>query len=290
MSIRAGFFRWFTLCVAVGLVADHARSESSHAAASMPTTIAGVPVTAPEPSMPSGLDAKMQASVLRELAGKYPLDRFTKASIVAPFTLKRNTIKNSEGERIGHQVDLWFVAHGRLDAIGEENLFLAMVESKDSDEAGAGQPITDEELSARGLKASSVEANGTNSRLAYYQFSAPVLDRVIVEGVVRRFSSANQDSYLASITLEDAFRGDTEYPNRWRHSSEDVADAVSYGGFGGYAKATRLLGYEDAILVECHAVLHEPQAWFSGANLLSSKLPLVAQNTVRKFRRALAKH
>lgn len=255
----------------------------------MPTTIGGVPVTVPEPSMPSGLDAQMQASVLTELAGKYPLDRFTKDSIVAPFTLKRKTIKNSDGERVGHQIDLWFVAYGRLDAIGDEDLFLAMVESKDSDDAGAGQPISDEELSARGLKASFVEALGTNMRLAYYQFSSPVLDRVIVEGVVRRFSSANQDSYFASIALEDAFRRDTKYPNRWWHSRKDIADAVSYSGFGGYARATKLLGYEDAILVECHAVLHEPQAWFNSANLLSSKLPIAVQNTVRKFRRALAK-
>jgi hypothetical protein len=33
----------------------------------------------------------------------------------------------------------------------------------------------------------------------------------------------------------------------------------------------------------------EPREWFHGTNLLRSKLPIVAQDIVRKFRRNLAK-
>ena len=43
----------------------------------------------------------------------------------------------------------------------------------------------------------------------------------------------------------------------------------------------------DAMLIEYHVVFEEPEAWFQGANLLSSKLPLVIQDVVRSFRRKL---
>ena len=43
-----------------------------------------------------------------------------------------------------------------------------------------------------------------------------------------------------------------------------------------------------AVLVEYHLVFEEPQGWFGGSNLLRSKLPLVCQDGVRKFRRRMA--
>ncbi len=103
------------------------------------------------------MDAEQQEVVLKEVAGKYPIDRFIKDSIVAPLQLSRETIKNADGERIGHRVDLWFVAHGSLDAIRDQDLFAAMVdadrsEQDDSGKDDSGKALTDAELAARGLQ------------------------------------------------------------------------------------------------------------------------------------------
>lgn len=285
---QLGLVRPIVAWVGIVLTTSFAASEHPSVLHHLPNTIGDVSVSIPEPSMPDGLDQPQQASVLKTLAGKYSLDRFTKNSIVSPFTLQRATVKDANGQRVGHKVDLCFVAYGRLDAIRDEEMFFAMLESKESDEVGDGKRISDEELAQRGIKKHDA-ASGAAEQVAYYRFSVPVLDRVIVEGVVRRDSLGSDESQFACITLEDAFDGDFQYPNRWRHSTAGAADSVSYAGAGGYAKATRLLGYEGAILIECHGVIHEPQEWFGGANLLGSKLPIAIQDTVRSFRRSLAK-
>jgi hypothetical protein len=61
-----------------------------------------------------------------------------------------------------------------------------------------------------------------------------------------------------------------------------------YHAAGGYLKATRLHEPAGAVLVEYHLTFDEPAGWFSGANLLRSKLPIVSQDGVRKFRRRFA--
>jgi hypothetical protein len=78
------------------------------------------------------------------------------------------------------------------------------------------------------------------------------------------------------VTRDDAGR---------RHFGE----AQPYSGFGGYAKATRLIDPPGAIFIEYHAAFAEPQDWFSGTNLLRSKLPILAQMIVRQLRRGLEK-
>jgi hypothetical protein len=53
-------------------------------------------------------------------------------------------------------------------------------------------------------------------------------------------------------------------------------------------KITRLAEPAGSLFVEYHVAFAEPQGWFQGANLLRSKLPIAAQDSVRKFRRTLA--
>lgn len=252
----------------------------------LPKSVGGVSVTLPRPSMPDGLDAEAQAIVLTTVAGKYPLDRFAKDSIVAPFRLERTTIKDSEGQRVGHQVDLWFIAYGALDTIGEQGMFAELIESDRSD-GGSGDAVPDPQLTKRGLK--TVNPPDHRASLNYYRFQVPVLDRVLVEGVARTQTKASEESHLASVTLEAAFDGDETFANRWRPAKTDGAEPIAYSGYGAYAKATRLKGFPDAILIECHGIVHEPEGWFGGANLLGSKLPIAIQNSVRSFRRTLGK-
>jgi hypothetical protein len=68
----------------------------------------------------------------------------------------------------------------------------------------------------------------------------------------------------------------------------EVGDSHPYTGSGSYLKATKLQEPPGSIFVEYHIVFHEPTEWFNGATVLRSKLPILVQDEVRKFRRRLA--
>jgi hypothetical protein len=241
-------------------------------------------------NMPDGLDADQQREILETVAGKYTTDRFTRDSMVAPFHLRQETIRDDQGTRVGHRVDLWFVAHGDLDAIESQDLLATVLGDLDSDRYGIGRRLTEQELSGRPIPRRPGRAEDSATLVAFHRFSLPVLDRIIIEGVIRETTSSSPTSRTATIALEEAFREDAEYPNQWR-ALDDEKDSPphAYSGYAARAKATKLAPYGDAILIECHAVVHEPVQWFRGANLLGSKLPIAVQNAVRSFRRTLAK-
>jgi hypothetical protein len=67
----------------------------------------------------------------------------------------------------------------------------------------------------------------------------------------------------------------------------DQTDSHPYEGAGGYMHVAKLSDPSGACLIETWMVLHEPTEWFRGSNLLRSKLPLMIQESVRKFRRHL---
>jgi hypothetical protein len=100
---------------------------------------------------------------------------------------------------------------------------------------------------------------------------------------------------MAASILDRRFANDPDFPNRWRPVTRDdngkrqLGAPQPYFGFGGYAKATRLVEPAGAILIEYHAAFAEPQDWFGGTNLLRSKLPILAQMIVRQLRRGLEK-
>ena len=83
-------------------------------------------------------------------------------------------------------------------------------------------------------------------------------------------------------------------PNCWHSISIDdagrrqIGPPQPYAGLGSYVKATRLAEPAGAVFIEYHVVYAEPQGWFHGANLLRSKLPIVAQDLVRRLRRKMA--
>jgi hypothetical protein len=290
--------------IALSCLPNVARSQESRAQeAAEPwaqtINVGDIAVSLPAPSLNDSMNSSEQEAALTQVAGKYPLDRFLKDSIVAPLNLVRENLKDSQGERIGHQVDLWFVAYGSLDQIRDRDLLTELFQATSSNDesessagqeaasptADSGQALTSEQLAARGL--SSRSENGIEQN--YYRFEARVIDKVLVQGVVQGITRSTEQSQLASMQLDERFREDKEFPNRWRHLESDADAFAPYGGLAGYAKATRLLAHPGAILVECHAVLHEPAAWFQGPNLLSSKLPLVTQDAVRSFRRKLGR-
>jgi hypothetical protein len=245
--------------------------------------------------MPDGLSAAEQQTALRKAAGKYPLDRFVRKSIVAPFSLEVSAVDDAVGKRQGQHVDFCFVAYGQLQTVLEEDLFGALAGAQDSQSASdaptMARALRPEELQARHLK----PVKSAAREESYVLFDVPILNRVQLRGVGFAVREKRPQSVVAALMLDNAFRDDKEFANTWSPLARDaqgkltVEAAKPYSGLGGYMKMTELAEPAGGLFVECHIAFDEPEAWFHGKNFLRSKLPLVVQDNVRTFRRKLSK-
>jgi hypothetical protein len=249
----------------------------------------------PAPQMPDGLVHNEQQAALRKAAGKYPLDRFLRKSIVAPFSLEIGAVDDASGRRRGQHVDFCFVAYGPLGTVIAEDLFGELAGTQESqrspDAPTAARALTSEELQARGLK----PVKNAEHEESYVLFDLPILNRVQLRGVGFTLREKRTRSVIAALVLDDHFRDDKEFANTWSPLARDpqgklsVEGAKPYSGLGGYMKVTEMTEPAGALFVECHIAFDEPEAWFHGKNFLRSKLPLVVQDNVRTFRRKLGK-
>ena len=257
----------------------------------------GVPVSQgpalrlPLPTMADGLDAAGQQSAMASIADdNHPVEALTRKSVVAPFVLK---IHNAE-TGVGRYVDLWYVAYGPFDRITDgsylEDRRKNVVAKKNED----GLPTRSGSLTEDELKVRSLSVLSNDDVHETYAYSSFVLfDRVFLSGTAHVLQTRKPDSVLAAMLLDPRFADDSQYPNFWQQLERDENGALKlgakhpYAGSGGYMKITRLHEPEGAMFVEYHIVFDEPEGWFNGANLLRSKLPIIAQDHVRKFRREL---
>jgi len=250
-------------------------------------------VRLPKPLMPDGLTAKEQQAVLGKAADKHGVERFVRNSVVSPYVLEVNAVDDNGGERRGQRIDFHFVAYGTLDAITDSDLLTGL--AGESEAAGPDAPppsaraLTDEELKARGLPLT--DASETDP--IYVAIDVPILDRVRMIGISQGSQQKGESSVLGAIRMDERFAKDPKFPNSWRPLGHDnlgkatLGPPSPYSGLGGYMKVTKLIEPAGAVFIECHLLFDEPQGWFDGKNLLRSKLPLVVQDTVRKFRRRL---
>jgi hypothetical protein len=243
----------------------------------------------PAPSMADGLDVAKQQEVLAAVAGtNYSVEELVRPSVVAPFVLKYRDVRPSDPDAPAYGIDLWFVAHGDLDALAGKD-FLDKWQAGRKDQQV--QVLTAAELAKRKLEERSGE--GRQERYGHAVFT--VLDRVQVSATLHSVLTRQTDSILAAARVEPRFRDDPEFPNRWRSIGRDddgkpvVGEPHPYGGAGAYLKITRLIEPAGALFVEYHLVFTEPKDWFGGANLLRSKVPILTQSEVRAFRRELAR-
>ena len=115
-----------------------------------------------------------------------------------------------------------------------------------------------------------------------------MLDKVLLTGIVYSCSTQSKDSVVVAMKMDERFTDDKVHPGQWQPLvNRQPGKAHPYSALAGYAKATELKTIKGALLVEVHVVFAEPTDWFGGRNLLRSKLPPVAQDSVRKFRRKL---
>ncbi len=192
----------------------------------------------------------------------------------------------------GRQVDLWFVAYGDLDSLADDDFVERQFRSAASEDDSENRPrtklFTEAELASRGIALPS----GPN-RPAFLAGDFTLLDKARISGVARSLKTREADLLVVASLLDERFDSDAEFPNSWRAITRDSAGKRQlgvrqpYAGFGSYAQVTRLAEPAGALLIEYHVAFAEPKGWFNGANLLRSKLPIVAQEGVRKLRRSL---
>lgn len=282
-------------------------------------------VKLPEPELVDGLDESQQRKVLGQIAQRHGWEQFVRDSTVAPFRLKQAYLKDRQGRRVGHAVDLWFIAHGPL------RIFQETSRAKDvfgtAWTGGNRSDVTIQELNgpdvlARGIK----KIDEDVEKYALVAFS--LMNKVYVQGVGHVRRSHTDQSVVIAWELDPRFNKDAhgeapdaldvlprqsdyrenglgEAPvqtedsksrryNCWRPiettklGRRKQGDPRPYQGYGGYLKITDLSVPEGALLFEAHVVFHEPTDWFRGSNFLRSKTPLMVKESINTVRRKLA--
>jgi hypothetical protein len=244
----------------------------------------------PAPLLADGLDAAGQKSALAELADDtHPLEALLRKSVVAPLKLKISDVAAGTAGT-GRRVDLWFVVYADLDRIADADVLQHGFEAETKSDSGSAPKVTsltEQELTKRGI------TPGTNER--WFAGSMNLFDRVQLTVTLAGEQTRTPESVVVAMRVDPRFDDDSQFPNRSVPLARDEAGAQKpgqphpYHAAGGYLKATWLHEPVGAVLVEYHLAFDEPAGWFSGANLLRSKLPIVSQDGVRKFRRRFGK-
>jgi len=256
----------------------------------------GTAVKLPAPTLRDGLDAARQQAVLAPLGGaNHPLADLTRSSLVAPFVLNIRTVETTNPKAPARLIDLWFFAQGDWKTLNSndflEGLFKAGERSASANRRlSQSGGLTPEELAKRSIPAPRV---GPAYEERYFYGMANFFDRVEVRST--RFSVFNRhrESLVLAAKIDPRFTSDRDHPNQWRSLVRQEDGSLlpgpphPYTESSFYVKATQLIEPAGTIFIEYHMVFEEPFGWFEGANLLASKLPLLAQDEVRNFRRKL---
>jgi hypothetical protein len=237
----------------------------------------------PRPTLADGLDPAAQQQALARVADEtHPLEALTRKSVVAPFVLKISDEKPLGGA-LPRRVDLWFVAYGDLKVIADESFLKGQIDAGSKGDQGGF--LSDQDLQSRNITPEKDQR--------FLAGAVTLFDRVRISGVMRTQLTRSDESATVAAVLDPRFDKDARFPNGWQPATRDDNGKVQFGethlyhSAAWYCKATKLVQPAGAVLVEYHLLFDEPHAWFNGANLLRSKLPILVQDGVRKFRRRL---
>ncbi len=239
-------------------------------------------------------DEVERAEGAKQLAGARGWSQFTRKSSVAPVHIDLDYVKDSQGERIGIRAHFAFVAHANVDTLRDNDVMkklFATAGDESADEGTETDAISDEALAARGIE--------PDESVSYSQLQTVLLKKVALNGVMATERVDGPDHFAFARTLDERFSSSDvdsdKLSNTWaRIERDEVGKPVQteprpYAGAAGYLVVSRVPGDEEASLLEGEVLLHEPDGWFSGSNLLRSKLPLIIQEGARKLRRGLKK-
>lgn len=251
-------------------------------------------VPLPEPTLRDGLSEEAQKTALESVAdARHPLDQLMRPSIVSPFVLEIRKDTSLDSDRPVRRIDVWFVAYGNIESLADEE-FLRDLARQSEDRTNSKLPtevvfLENADLEQRSL----TRVEEETSREVWFHSKFSLFDRVQLHATRHAYVTRTPESILVASVLDERFTEDPDYPTAWNTVSRDrlgkfvLGDKQPYQSAGFYLKATQLHDPPDAIFVEYHQVFDEPGEWFDGANLLRSKLPLMVQDGVRKFRRKL---
>ena len=246
----------------------------------------------PKPVLTDGLAQDRQRQTIEALvAGRYDWETFTRKSVVSPLLLKISENAAAAGPVV-RKVDLYFVAFGSLDVLRTDDYLhkhLSLSATTDDGQtAGQAKLLSTDDARKRGLVKGDDKAGPR-----WVSVNSTLLGKVRIRLTTQNLKTQTKDSTLIASVADPRFERDAEYPNSWQSLSVDdagkrqVGPAQPYVGMGSYVKSTRLAEPAGAMFVEYHVAFVEPKEWFHGTNLLRSKLPIVAQQMVRTFRRSL---
>jgi hypothetical protein len=253
----------------------------------------GPVVKLPAPLIEPGKGTKIDEALLEKAADRVPLELFLRRSVTAPLSLRINSIEKDDQQRCGQMISLRFVAYGKLETVTQTDVIKQLLTGKEKAKGDAEKQVhvlSPEELNKRGITV----VDTPTRKESYATMSMSLLDKVQIEGVTRGFLTSSAQGVIYATRMDDRFKNDKDYPNRWRailreKEEETLGPPQPYTGLGGYVVVTALPEPKDALLVEMHFVFNEPPEWFGGLNLLRSKLPTPIQENVRAFRRRLEK-
>jgi len=247
-----------------------------------------------QPTLPDGMKADQQLQAIRSVLGNLEEERFFKPSVVSPFVFKLEPLSKLENGGQRQRLDVWFVAHGKLDDIEEKKMMDDLTGPEAKKTPGlpeVARVLTEEEMKARDLKFGD-QPDGSGR--SYGIMGANILDKAFVTGITSSRYRKTDDSIELFLRMSPSLFDDPDFPARWHSISKaddgtfQLGKANPYTDLAALIKVTKLAGAEDGLFVEVHVVYAEPFGWFEGRNLLRSKLPPVLQDSVRKFRRKLA--
>lgn len=281
----------------------------------------GVSYTLPEPTFLSisgePVDPALAEKSIAQIAGPQGVSGFTRDSVVAPMAVRTEAIEDADGTRIGHFIDVTFVVHQSIADIRQlkvldnfksataddpsgETIQFTDNDSADALETTMTRSLTEAELSQFGVTADQ-DQDQDQDALGYLRL--PLLGKVILSGVARArrsvWSSEDKSApVILTWLLDSRFGSDApqadSIANQWRAiqrsevGQRELGPPQPYAGMGGYVAIAPLPSDPAASIVQIRFVIHEPEGWFEGRNLLRSKLPLLIQDRVRNIRRELA--
>ena len=232
------------------------------------------------------------AAAQRKLAGSRGWTQFTRDSIVAPVHIALDYLKGADGQRIGLRVHFAFVVHADVQTLRDgdlmQDMFAAETDASQRDGFHA-EPIDQQVLADQGFEIKDASSYGW--------LETVLLNKITLSGVIRSERLDANTFFRIVWVLDEQFTGSqsaqTRYRNEWSELDRDDlgnqirSQPVPYQGTAGYLSVSPVHQIENASLIEAEVILHEPKDWFSGSNLLRSKVPLIIQESARKLRRGL---
>ena len=196
------------------------------------------------PQMADGLSPAEQQAALAKAAGKHPLDRFVRNSIVAPYSLEITSVDNAAGTGEG-SASISVSSLTAHSTIIDQDLFAASGRNAGSRRRGSDGlgPLADRRRVAGSRPVVPKERNGRGelfvSRRADPQPRATARRGARLARQTRQIGSGRHQARRAFCQGRETCRH-LEPAQRDKRGKLSVGSPQPYGGLGGYVKITQL--------------------------------------------------